>query len=233
MAERRLHQLNHLPHRVGVDRKRVLQFHRPRQQVQPAGVLRQRTLEQLDVQAADVLNHVGQRVIGDRIEEHVGVAQRQVHVDQRHAVGRFGRQHTTQVDRDRRRPDAAGRPRDGDHLARPRTAAGRAELRRPDAFESPGQVLVAQRQRDELLRPGPHRPQDQRPLGAAAGRQHRDALVLFADPLDQPDGVVGVGVERDDGDVRRGLFQDVRKEFVPGTIRLQPHRVHAQQHGFE
>ena len=86
VRERGLQQADHAPQVVGRDQGHVFQLHRPRQQVQARGVLGQRALEQREVEPRDVLGDVDQRVVGNRVEEHVGVAQAQVEVDQGHGV---------------------------------------------------------------------------------------------------------------------------------------------------
>ena len=55
--------------------RRVFELHRARQQVDARSVLRERPLEQREVEPRDVLRDVGQRVLGDRVEVDVGVAQ--------------------------------------------------------------------------------------------------------------------------------------------------------------
>ena len=65
----------------------------------------------------DVLGDVGQRVFGNRVEEHVGVAEAQVEVEQDDGVVFVGGQRAAQVDGQARRADAAGRAGDGDHRA--------------------------------------------------------------------------------------------------------------------
>ena len=60
---------------VGRDQRGVLQLHGPRQQVQARGVLGERPLEQREVEPRDVLGDIDQRVVGNRVEEHVGVAE--------------------------------------------------------------------------------------------------------------------------------------------------------------
>ena len=67
----------------------VFQLHGPRQQVQTGIVLGERTLEQRKIEPVDVLSDVGKRVFGNRVEEHVGVAQAQVEIEEDDGVG-FG-----------------------------------------------------------------------------------------------------------------------------------------------
>ena len=83
-----LQQAEHARQLVGRDVPGVFQLHRPRQQVQARVVLGERPLEQRQVEPADVLRDVGERVFGNRVEEHVGVAQAQVEVEQHDRVGR-------------------------------------------------------------------------------------------------------------------------------------------------
>ena len=82
VRERGLEQADHADQVVGRDVARVFQLHGPRQQVQAGVVLRERALEQREVEPGDVLGDVGERVVGNRVEEDVGVAQAQVEVEQ-------------------------------------------------------------------------------------------------------------------------------------------------------
>ena len=87
VRERSLEQAQHAGQLVGRDVPGVFQLHRPRQQVQARVVLRERALEQRQVEPADVLGDVGERVFGNRVEKHVGVAQAQVEVQQHDGIG--------------------------------------------------------------------------------------------------------------------------------------------------
>ena len=110
---------------VGRDQRHVFQLHRPRQQVQPRRMLGQRPLEQREVEPRDVLRHVDQRVVGNRVQKDVGVSQAHVEVDQGHAVPLVGGQRAAQVHRHAGRAHAAGGSGHRDDRARARAAARR------------------------------------------------------------------------------------------------------------
>ncbi len=86
MRERRFQQADHALHVVGRDQLGVFELDRPRQQEQAGGVLGERSLEEREVEPRDVLCHVYQRVVGDRVEKDVGVAETQVEVYERDGV---------------------------------------------------------------------------------------------------------------------------------------------------
>ena len=155
----------------GVISADVFHLHRPRQQVQARGVLGQRSLEQREVEPRDVLGHVDQRVVGNRVEEHVGVAQAQVEIDQGHGVLRVGRQDAAQVDRQAGGAHAAGRAGHGDHRAAASLAVAAAEAVVADPLQRRHQVFDPHRLRQELFGAGPHGPQDQVAVGRRADDQ--------------------------------------------------------------
>ena len=75
----------HRPVQVfGRDVVHVLELHGPREEEQPRSVLGERALEQREVEPRDVLHHVEQRVVGNRVQKDVGVSQAQIEVDQGH-----------------------------------------------------------------------------------------------------------------------------------------------------
>ena len=219
VRERGLEQADHAPQVVGRDQRHVFQLHRPRQQVQARGVLGQRSLEQREVEPRDVLGDVDQRVVGNRVEEHVGVAQAQVEVDQGHGVSRIGRQDAAQVDGQAGRADAAGGAGHGDHGAAASLAVAAAETLVADALQRRHQVFDPHRLRQELLDAGPHRPQDQVAVGrraddddAALGR----GLVQLRDELQ---GLFRIVIERDDADVGMRLGDDVGRRTRSASTR--------------
>ena len=233
VRERGLQQADHALQVVGRDQGHVFQLHRPRQQVQARGVLRQRPLQQREVEPRDVLGDVDQRVVGNRVEEHVGVAQAQVEVDQRDGVARIGGQDAAQVDGQAGGAHAAGGAGHGDHGAAARLAVAAAEALVADALERRDQVFDPHRLGQELLGPGPHRPQDQ----VAVGRRADDEDAALGRGLvqlgDQLQGLLRIVVERHDADVGMGLGHDVGEELVARALGLEPDHVHAQEHRFQ
>ena len=196
-------------------------------------MLGQGPFEQLNVQPGGVLDHVGQRVIRDRIQENIGITQGQIQVDQRDAVLRLGGQDAAKIDGRGSCPHAAGRAGHRDHFARPRTGFAGPEFVLADPGQRLAEFLVAQRQGQKLDRPGSHRFENQRPFGARTGGQDRDVGILRSDPSDQPNGGFRIIVDRDHADVGRGLLDDVGEKFKAAAIGFQPHRVDRQQHRFD
>ena len=81
-------------------------------------------------------------------------------------------------------------PVDGDHLAAVRIAGPTAVLLARDALQRGGEVFRLERLGEELLRPGPHRPQNQVAVGRAAGDQDR-ALGRVLGKLARPAPALG------------------------------------------
>ncbi len=156
----------------GVIKATVFQLHGPRQQVNPRGMLRQRSLQQAEVQAGDVLGHVDQRVVGNGVEEDVGVAQAEVEVDQGDGVLRVLGQHAGQVHGQAGIAHAAQRTGHGHDLAAAGPALAGAVAAFADAPQGGQQVVDPQRLGEEFLGPRPHRPQDQVAVVRRAGHQH-------------------------------------------------------------
>src|SRR5262245_29505180 len=77
----------------------VLKLYGARQQVQARGVLRQRPFEQCEVESREVLRDINERVVGNTIEAHVGVAQGHVQIDQHGAIALLLSQDATEIDR--------------------------------------------------------------------------------------------------------------------------------------
>ena len=102
---------------VFVNQAHVLHLHRVGQQRQAGRlVLDEGAVQERHVQAFDVQGHVGQRVIGDQVEGHVGVAEGQVEIDEGNAVVRILGQGAAEVDGEAGAADAAARAEDGDDL---------------------------------------------------------------------------------------------------------------------
>ena len=75
MRERGLQQAEDPLQVIGSDQRDILQLDRTREQVESGGVLGHRSFEQMEIESADILHDVQDRVIGDGVEEHVGVPQ--------------------------------------------------------------------------------------------------------------------------------------------------------------
>ena len=231
VRERGLQQTDHALQVVGRDQRHVFQLHRPRQQVQPRGVFGQRPLQQREVEPRDVLRHVDQRVVGNRVEKHVGVAQAQVEVDQGHAscVGSAAR---TQ-------PRLTARlvvPTPPVAPATAITVLPRSSVSPRPKRWSPIRSSAATRSSirtgwvQELLDAGPHRPQDQVAVGRRADDQDAALGRRLVQLADQLQGLLRVVVERHDADVGMRLGHDVGEELVARALGFEPDRVHAQQH---
>ena len=121
-------------------------------------------------------------------------------------------------------------PRDGDHVLPRLAAVAAAELPLADPIEGGDQVFDLDRLGEELLGPGPHRPQDQLAVGRAADDEHAALGRDLADLLDQLEAFFGICVDRDDADVGLGLADDVGEELVARALGFEPDHVHAQQH---
>ncbi len=214
-------------------RRAVFQPHRPRQQVDAGGMLRQRPLQEAEVQAGDVLGHVDQRVVGDGVQEHVGVAQAEVEVHQRDRVLRVLGQHAGEVHRQAGVAHAAQRAGHGHDLASAGTVLAGAVAALADPSQGGQQVFDLDRLGEEFLGPRPHRPQDQLAVVRRAGHQHGAVGRGLAEPRDQIQCLVGVAVQRHQADIGVGLGHDVGKELVARALGLQPNHVHSQEHRLE
>ena len=102
-----------------------------------------------------------------------------------------------------------------------------------DASQGGQQVVDPQRLGEEFLRPGPHGPQDQLAVVRGTGHQHGALGRVFAEPRDQFQGPIGIGVQGHQADVGVGLVHHVGKELVTRALGLQPNHVHAQEHRFD
>ena len=207
----------------------------PRQQIEPRRVLGHRPLEQLEVEPRDILDDIDHRVVGDGVQKHVGVTQRQVEVDQGHGVGFVGRQDAAQVDGQAGRPHAAGGAGHGQHLAAARLA--RRPCRRAGCRSAPVRSTSSSMPTGcvrNSLAPARIALQDQLAVRAAA--DHQDAAFGrgFAQILRSAcKRLVRIGVDADHADVRIRLADDVDEELVPRGLGFQPTHVHAQEHRLE
>ena len=114
--EGRLEQAEQASQGLGIDLGGVFQRDGVGQDVEARGVPGHRPLEQGQVEAVDVLDHVEQGVVGDDVEAGVDRAEHQVEVEEDGLVLVTGGQGGGEVDRQRGAADAAGRPGDGDDL---------------------------------------------------------------------------------------------------------------------
>ena len=143
-----------------------------------------------EVEPRDVLGHVDQGVVGNGVEEHVGIAQAKIEIDQGDGVLLVLGQDAAQIDGQAGGAHAADGAGHGDDLA----AAGPVFAGTEAAFADPSQrrqqVFDADRLGEELLGPGPHRPQDQLPVVRRADHQHGAVGRVLVQPADQVQGLV-------------------------------------------
>ena len=79
-------------------------------------MLAQRAPQESHVQALDVQGHIGQCVVGNEVEGHIGVAKGEVEIDQGGVVLGVLSQRGAEVDGDAGAADPAARAQDGDDL---------------------------------------------------------------------------------------------------------------------
>ena len=203
----------------------------------PEAVLAQRALEERHVEPVDVQGHVGQGVIGDQIEGHVGVAQGQVEIDEGDVVVRVLGQRGAEIDGEAGAADAAARAEHGDDLRldleRAVAAAvgrcrrrSRGGVKRCRALSRSSSTTGAVRNSRAPLRrawridwPSP------RALTARIGMSGQ----LGGQLGDQLQGLGLVGIEGDDDDVGDGLLDHVEEELVARAFGFEPDRFHAEQ----
>ena len=171
------------------------------QDVQPRGVPGDRSLEQRGVEPLEVLEHRGQGLIGDDVERRVDRAEDHVEVEQEGLLLLGGGQRGGQVDGDGGHADAAAGARDGDDAAAPRRR-GLGLLppldQPPDDLDHLGRLGG---ERQELASPRPDGAEDQGAVAAPARRQHGRLGVGLDHGADQVDGLLGIGVQGDDGQI--------------------------------
>ena len=64
----------------------ILKLHGSRQQIKSRRVLGQRPFQEREVESRNVLGNVDQRVIGNRVEQNICVAERKIQVDQHNLI---------------------------------------------------------------------------------------------------------------------------------------------------
>ncbi len=221
---------------VFVDQADVFHLHRVRQQRQPRRVLAQGTAQEGHVQSFDVHRRVGQRVIGDQVEGHIGVAQGEVEIHQRDVVCVVLSHVAAEVDRERRAADSAARTHDGnDQRLGARTAvgggaavgAGAAALAKP--LQGEQQLFENDGGRQEFLGAGAEGLQYGLAVAARADGEDGHGGELAGQLLDQLQGLVVVGVERDHHDIGARLPGHVDKELVARAFGFEPNRLDAEQ----
>ena len=89
------------------------------------------------------------------------------------------------------------------------------------ALQRGRQVFGLERLREELLRPGPHRPQDQVAVGRGAGDQDRAVGRRLRQRRDQLERLIRIAVERDEADVRDSSARRRRRRTRSASTRLR------------
>ena len=100
-------------------------------------------------------------------------------------------------------------------------------------FQRADQIFDLHRLGQELLGPGAHGPQDQLPSVEELTTRMLHSGDVARQLLDELEGLVGIGIERDDADVGMRLRHDVGEELVARAFGFEPNHVHAQQHRFQ
>ena len=196
-------------------------------------MFRQRAFQQREVQPRDVLGHVDQRVVGDRVEEHVGVAQAEVEIHQDDGVLRILGEDAAEIDRQAGRAHAADGAGHGDHLA----AAGAVLAVSEAAFADPSQG----RQRSSIrtgwvrnsLAPARSAWRIKPPSFDELTTSTAQSGEAAPKRVDQFQRLLRIGVDGHQADVGIGLGHHVGEELVARTLGFQPDHVHSQQHALQ
>ena len=187
-------QTDHALQVVLVDQGDVFHLHRVRQQRQSGGVLGQRTPQERHVEPVNVHGHVSQRVIGDQVQGHVGVAQGQIEVHQGDVVVVLLGQVAAEVDAQAGAAHAAAGADDGNDLRlhleravdRGRAVAGCAL--RPQPLQGAQQFFEYDGLRQEFLGPVAQRLQNRLAVAAGANGEDGHAGEFLGQLGDQLDG---------------------------------------------
>ena len=233
VREAGLEQPEHAAKILGRDQRGILQLDRSRQQIQTGRMFGHGLLEQGEVHPRHVLGDVGQRVIGNRIQKDVGIAQRQIQIDQGNRIGFVGRQGTTQVDGQAGGADTATGAGNGDAGTAACLWLHRTGSLMQDPLEGRDQFVHRQRLRQKLLGSRPHRPQDQFAVVGAADDDDAAIRRCRADCSTSETALSGFSSMLTIADVRMTLSHHVAEELVARTFRLQPDGVHPEKHVLE
>ncbi len=122
----------------------------------------ERAFEKREVEPSDVLGDIDERVVGNCVEEDVGVAQAQIEVDENDGVIRVFRERAADIHGQTRGAHAAGGAANGDDHAAARFGLAPPEAALANPLERADQVLESHRLGEEFFRPRPHRSQDER-----------------------------------------------------------------------
>jgi len=190
---------------VGRDQRDVFQLHGPRQQVQAGGMLRQRAFQQGEIEPRNVLGHVHQRIVGNRVEKHVGVAQAEIEIDQGHGVFRILSEDATEVDGQTGRAHPPMAPATAiTRLPRRRLSPPRPKRRSPIRPNAASRSSIFSGWVRNSLAPRPERLQDQaavvgrtddqdgRQSGEAAANRSHQASAFLAIGIDGHQSISGL-----------------------------------------
>ncbi len=189
-----------------------------------------RSLQQGEVQPADVVRDILDGVVGDDVQPDVRVSEHQIEIHQDHAVALVLGVHASQVDGQRSRPHTTGYTHHGDDTLGPRFAGTAGHNQRMlNAVQRGEEIVQPQRIAEKLARPAAHGLQDKAALLRTADHEDGTFGQLAADRGDQLQPLGGIRIERNQCDIGLRLPHHIQEELVARTLRLQPYHIDPQQ----
>lgn len=203
-----------------VNERNVFQLHGMGQQGQPGVVFAQRPFQEGHVEPLDVEGDIGQGVVGNQVEGDIGIAEGEVEIDEGRGMARILSEVAAEIDGDARGADAAAGTDNRDHeriLSAAAAGHGTAVGLGAGRFKSvqgEEEFFENDRRGEEFLGPGPQRLQDRLAVAASGHREDRHSGKFAGQLLNELQGLVVIGVKRDDDKVGSRLASHVDEKLV-------------------